>query len=40
MAIFRLCLSGGKEVRQAVMTSVHNLAKAFSEYQDEILVMS
>lgn len=35
---YRLCLTGGKEVHNAVMSSIQNLAKAFSGYQDEILV--
>jgi hypothetical protein len=35
---YRLCLTGGKEVHNAVMSSIYNLAKAFSSYQDEVLV--
>ncbi|XP_022744655.1 uncharacterized protein PFB0145c-like [Durio zibethinus] len=38
MEIFRICLAGGKEVHEAVMSSIKNLAMAFSNYQEEVLV--
>ncbi|XP_022767465.1 uncharacterized protein LOC111311901 [Durio zibethinus] len=38
MEIFRICLAGGKEVHEAVMTSIKNLAMTFSNYQEEVLV--
>ena len=35
---YRLCLSGEKEVHEAVIQNVQELAIVFSKYKDEVLV--
>nr|CAB3501207.1 unnamed protein product [Digitaria exilis] len=34
---YRMCLSGGKDVHNALLSSVKELARLFSHYQDEVL---
>ena len=35
---YRLCLVGGKELHNAIISSIQDLAKAFSSYNEEIMV--
>jgi len=35
---YRMCLSGGKDVHNALLSSLKDLARLFSSYSDEVLV--
>jgi hypothetical protein len=35
---YRMCLSGGKDVHNALLSSIKDLARLFSSYYDEVLV--
>lgn len=38
LGLFELCLIGGKEVHNAIISCMQDLAKAFSSYQEEVLM--